>query len=236
MSKSKPIYGWWFSSGDTLPNGDGRTIKLRSSHTVKGRIVPCKWGLHASPTVYDALQYASSSILYRVRLSGVVVPHGKPLDKFAASKRYYIERLDAEPILREFARKCALGVIHLWDAPPVVKDYLKTGDEAAWAAAREAARAAAWDAEWDALWAAEWDAAWAAARAAVEAVRAAGRTAGRAAEWDAAWAAARAAEEAVVAAGRTAARADNIVAINKALLDELCISALKKQKRKKSRR
>jgi hypothetical protein len=39
---------------------------------------------------------------------------------------------------REFSRRCALDVIHLCVAPPVVKKYLKTGDEtireAAWLA------------------------------------------------------------------------------------------------------
>ena len=56
-----------------------------------------------------------------------------------------------EKEIRRFARECALDVIHLWDAPPIVKKYLETGDEklraAAWAAAwaaRAAARAAAW--------------------------------------------------------------------------------------------
>jgi hypothetical protein len=30
---------------------------------------------------------------------------------------------------REFSRRCALDVIHLWEAPDIVKKYLKTGDE-----------------------------------------------------------------------------------------------------------
>jgi hypothetical protein len=57
-----------------------------------------------------------------------------------------------EETLREFARWCALQVVHLWDAPEIVIEYLQTGDEelmvaAAYAAAftasdiREAARA-----------------------------------------------------------------------------------------------
>ena len=59
-----------------------------------------------------------------------------------------------EKEIRRFARQCALDVIHLWNAPPIVKRYLKTGNEklrdaawaAAWAAAGDAARAAAGDA------------------------------------------------------------------------------------------
>jgi hypothetical protein len=46
-------------------------------------------------------------------------------------------------MLREFARWCALQVIHLWDAPDVVRQYLETGDESLRAAARAATRAAA---------------------------------------------------------------------------------------------
>ena len=104
------------------------------------------------------------------------------------------------------ARSCALHVVHLWNPPQVVKDWLLTGDknlralaiDAEWAAAR-----AAWDAEWDAAgaaigaaraaaWAdAEWDAEWDAAGTAIGAARDAARAA-RAAAWaDAAGDAAR---------------------------------------------
>ena len=73
-----------------------------------------------------------------------------------------------EKEIRRFACQCALDVIHLWDAPPIVKKYLETGDEklrdAAWDAARAAAGDAAWDAAWAAAGDAAWDAAWAAAR------------------------------------------------------------------------
>ena len=80
------------------------------------------------------------------------------------------------------ARRFALHVVHLWDAPQIAKDWLVTGGKnlraAAGAAARAAARAeedAAEDAArtaWDAAWAtaeaaawAEWDAARATERA-----------------------------------------------------------------------
>ena len=74
-------------------------------------------------------------------------------------------------MLRYFARMQALSVIHLWDAPDVVLDYLMTGGKAP----------AAWGAAWGATWNATWGTARAAARAAAE---------------DAAWAAARAAARA----------------------------------------
>ena len=63
-----------------------------------------------------------------------------------------------EKEIRRFACQCALDVIHLWNAPPIVKRYLKTGNEKL--------RAAAGDAAWAAAGAAAWAAARAAARAA----------------------------------------------------------------------
>ena len=50
-----------------------------------------------------------------------------------------IKRIDARGIFYSFARQCALDVIHLWDAPDVVRRYLETGDESIRAAARAAA-------------------------------------------------------------------------------------------------
>jgi hypothetical protein len=91
-------------------------------------------------------------------------------DKFWVVLR---DELLPERLLREFARWCALQVIHLWNAPDVVREYLETGNEELRAAARAVAGAAAWDAArdvaravaGDAAGAAAWDAAWDAARA-----------------------------------------------------------------------
>ncbi len=146
--------------------------------------IPCERGFHASPDAFDALQYAPGTLLHQVELDGIIKPHGDTVDKYAAQKRKIVATIDATEIMRLFARRVALDVIHLWDAPPIVREYLETGDESKRAAARDAARdaaraaarAAARDAALDAAWAAAWDAARAAAR-------------------DAAWAAARAAKQ-----------------------------------------
>src|SRR5690606_38437686 len=142
----KHIDGWWFSGGKTLPHGDGRRIRVGATHEVEGEIIPCDRGLHASARAIDALQYAPGPIVWKVRLSGVVAV-GYDDDQHAASRRTYLAGgIDVSDTLREFARRCALDVIHLWDAPEIVVRYLKTGDEtirdAAWDAARAAARAA----------------------------------------------------------------------------------------------
>ena len=172
------MLAWYFSTADKkLQHGDGREIAKGRTHKVEGKLALCSHGLHASVRPIDALQYAPGPILWRVKLGGEIL---KGEDKLCASARTYLWGFDATAMLREFARKCALDVIHLWNAPEVVKTYLTTGDESLRAAARDAAWAAARAAAWDAAWAAAWDAAWAAARAAA-----------RAAAWDAAWDAAR---------------------------------------------
>ena len=183
----------------------------------EGELRMCVSGLHASPTPFDALQYAPGPLLHLVELDGETIAGG---DKVVCRKRKIVASIDATDLLRKFACTVALKVIHLWDAPLVVREYLETGDEskryaaraaagaarAAGAAAR-AARDAAWAAAW-AAWAAAEAAAGAAARAAArDAARAAARAAAGAAVGDAAWAAGDAAAwEAARAAGDAAAR------------------------------
>ena len=186
-------------TGDTLR--DGRPIPKPGvwlKHD--GPIVPCASGLHASEHPFDALTYAPGNMLHKVRLRGNITPHGNPVDKYCASERRIVATIDAECVMRSFARRVALDAVkRYWlEAPEVVVEYLKTGDEtkraAAWdaaraaagAAARAAAGAAAGDAAGAAARAAAWAAAWAAAGAAA-------RDAARAAARDAAWAAAEAA-------------------------------------------
>jgi hypothetical protein len=184
----------WHFVGETLRDGspvpkDGVWLK----HT--GDLEICETGLHWSREPFDALQYAPGPTLCLVDVRGEIIEQN---DKGCSTERRIVARMDATEILRYFSRMQALSVIHLWDAPDVVCDYLMTGEEslraAAWAAARDAAgaaaRAAAWAAARDAAGAAARDAAWAAAR---DAAGAAAWDAARDAAWDAARAAAGAA-------------------------------------------
>ena len=191
---------YYHFTGDKLR--DGKAIPAIGEWLVfEGDPVPCKCGLHASAEPFDALQFAPGSILHKVELAGKIEKHGNPVDKFAAQRRRIISSLDATEILRLFSRRVALDVIHLWDAPPVVMEYLETGDESIMAAAEAAARAAAEAAARAAAWAAARDAAWAAAIAAAWAdASAAASAAARAAAWAAAWAAAIAAASAAASA------------------------------------
>jgi hypothetical protein len=204
----------WHFVGATLR--DGRPIPPDNQWLVHdGPVVPCKSGLHASARLIDALQYAPGNTLCRVLVRGDIQHHGN--DKLVGRERLILWRVDAEPVLAPFARRCALDVAHLWDMPDVVRRYLETGDEtlrvaargaalaaarAAWGAAGAAARDA-WEAAlaaaggaWEAALAAAGGAALAAAgAAALAAAGAAARDAARAAAWfgacDAAWDCAR---------------------------------------------
>ena len=136
------ITGYHFTK-DTLRNGEpippiGEWLKH------EGKIIPCKLGLHMSEHPFDALQYAPGNILHKVELRGDLQSHGDPIDKWVGRERKIIATIDAEKLLREAARKFALDVVHLWDAPKIVKEYLETGNEdlrdAAWAAAKKTQR------------------------------------------------------------------------------------------------
>lgn len=167
---SSPIKAWHFLSNNaTLRDGSG-PVRVGETYSIPDdtEVVPCEWGMHASVRAIDALRYAPGSVVCRVEVWGDVQQHGHPEDKIVGRHRKVLAIADGGAVLRKFARLCALDVIHLWDAPDVVRRYLETGDESL----RDAARDATWEAAW-------------------EAARAAAREAAREAARDAAWAAAR---------------------------------------------
>jgi hypothetical protein len=193
----------WHFVDKTLRDGrpipaDGVTVKY------EGPIALYKSGLHASARILDALAYAPGITVCRVELSGEVVEN---FDKLAASERTILWRMDATDVLNAFARRCALDVIHLWDAPEIVRTYLETGDETLRVAARTAAR-----------------------------VRTAARARTRAAARAAAAAAARAAADADADASYTAAYATNadvedVRAKYNTWLEEMVLAAHQEQNR-----
>ena len=147
------IIGYHFVGG-TLR--DGRPVPADGEWLVHdGPVVICKSGLHASRRPWHALEYAPGNVLCRVECDDV---RDEQDDKFVCARRRIIARIDAESLMRKFARDEASRVLHLWGAPQVVRGYVVTGEksirDAAWAAARDAAGAAV-----DAVWAAAWDAA-----------------------------------------------------------------------------
>ncbi len=124
--------------GDTLRDGrpappDGVWLE----HT--GPLVMCQSGLHASRHPFDALTYAPGPNLCMVECDGIAA---EDADKLVCGRRMIVCRFDATDLSRSVTRQRALDVIHLWDAPAVLRQYLETGDESLRAAARAAARAA----------------------------------------------------------------------------------------------
>jgi len=145
---SKPVMAWHFV-GPTLR--DGRPVPADGEWLEHdGPMAMCKSGLHASRKILDALRYAPGNTICRVECEDVVEEQD---DKLMCRRRRILWQVDGEALLRDFARRCALDVIHLWDAPKVVVRYLKTGDESSRDAARATARAAARAAARDAAWA-----------------------------------------------------------------------------------
>ena len=130
----------WHFTGNTLRDGSPIPpvgVKLVSPVAP----IMCQQGLHASLHPFDALQHAPGQILHLVDVDRIVTTHN---DKVCCWDRTIIASMNATDMLRYYARMQALSVVHLWNAPDVVLDWIMTGDDAA----RDAARAAAWDAAW----------------------------------------------------------------------------------------
>ena len=146
--------------------GNESVWKVGEERKVNGKLVMCQWGYHASPSFYDALNYAKGNMACIVELSGEII---KDTDKYVARKRKLIGAKDSEKVLRAWGCDCAERALkkanvkdeRSWNAIKVARLYKEgkaTPKELA--AARDAAR----DAAWDAARAAAWEAAREAAR------------------------------------------------------------------------
>jgi len=117
---------YWFSDGDgfteNMNNSGMKPAKVGRTHRIDGELTPCERGLHSSPTPFDALGYAFGEILWEVEIPKTAIIHDD--DKYVSHTRKYIRKVDLTKACRQFACQCALDVIHLWDAPRVVNEYL----------------------------------------------------------------------------------------------------------------
>ena len=93
----------------------------------EGPAVLCQSGLHASRTPFQALSFAPGFQLHKVAIDGIVAETD---DKLVATKRKIIASLDAKEIICLSPEKQALSVIHLYDCPQVLKEWLETGNPA----------------------------------------------------------------------------------------------------------
>ena len=137
---SKTVLAWHFLANNRKLR-DGRNVP-RVGVWLKhdGPVAMCDSGLHASRKITDALHYAPGGIICRVECRDIVEERG---DKLVCRERRGLWWLDANDLLRVFARRCALDVVHLWKVPDVVVRYLKTGDDSLRSAANSAANSAA---------------------------------------------------------------------------------------------
>ena len=154
---------YYFSKHDKkLRYDDGRQIRKGRTHKTKGTPVLCEHGLHASKRAIDALKYAPGGYLWVVDLGGEIVEGD---DKVVATERKYIDGFDADKLLREFARKCALVNIEkikpYTDKYDLIVEYLETGCDSLRSAASAAcsASASAVNAAWSAAQSAKYSAA-----------------------------------------------------------------------------
>ena len=162
--KEKIYTGWHFLREDKkLQFEDQRKVRKNIWMKAKNCTEPvlCQAGMHASPSVLEALQYAPGPILCRVELRGKVVAD---TDKMCGLERRIIGMVDFTPYLHEFACSCAEDALKIakvddprcwnaiktkraWLAGKATDAELDAARDAAWAAARDAARAAAWAAQ-----------------------------------------------------------------------------------------
>ena len=93
---------WHFTSGYELR--DGKKLIAGKTYVYSGKPVMRRSGYHASEKIIDALTYAPGSILSHVECWNIT---DKDDDIFVCKKRKILWILDTEPILHEFACRCA---------------------------------------------------------------------------------------------------------------------------------
>ena len=127
----EPIYAWHF-----LRNSEGKDYLLDGTEApadntpleFSGKPFLCRQGLHASLSPYDAMTFDKGTTLCYVKCEGEII-HSKAGGKLVCTKRTILARMDAKELLAYSSRMFALSVVHLWNAPDVVYDWLMTGEE-----------------------------------------------------------------------------------------------------------
>ena len=124
---SQQLYWHCATENMRLGHDDGRKIQAGQTLQVRRPLKLRNCGLHACENIMNALEFFREPNICRVTLSGNIL-HDKTL--WVASKRTYLWHVDGRKFLPEYIRWCALQVAHLWCAPDIVIQYLKTGNQA----------------------------------------------------------------------------------------------------------
>ena len=104
MTNQKIIKCYKFVTKDLRSkNGDCQWV-IGKWQTVKGQLNPCHWGLHASRTPLESLQYTYGDRWFMAEARGEIVEED---DKFCAYEMRLIQELPVDKILVQFAILCA---------------------------------------------------------------------------------------------------------------------------------
>jgi hypothetical protein len=146
----KTITGWHFVASNRLAR-DGITL-IEPGYTYstdEPNIVPCFSGLHLSENAIDALKHAPGLVVCRCELTGELVSHGDPIDKWIGRERTVLWMADATNVvllwtcwcvrqiwdqLKDERSKRAIEVVELFVAEQVSREEVKTAANAANAA------------------------------------------------------------------------------------------------------
>lgn len=114
---SEPLIAYWFAMADEQgraysPNKPDERWEVGQTRTLNGEIIPCRYGFHGSPTLWQALKYAPGPIACKVELSGTIVQEH---DKLAASQKTLLAAVNVERELQLFAADCAEHVLDLFE-------------------------------------------------------------------------------------------------------------------------
>ncbi|MDO8750341.1 MAG: hypothetical protein Q7K03_04255, partial [Dehalococcoidia bacterium] len=95
----------------TAGSGKEPAWTVGETRTMKGKAVMCERGYHASPTLYDALDYAPGPVACIVELGGPVEWQS---DKGVSLSRKLVKAVNVERELYLFAADCAEHVAHIY--------------------------------------------------------------------------------------------------------------------------
>lgn len=137
------MIGWCFVADDSRDRPHAGQIEECATH----RECDGHTGLGAADGALMALHRGRGSVACIVRLSGEGRAEFDPAfgaNWVYATERTYLRVIDARDVLDRFAHRRALDVAHLWNAPPLVRRYLETGDDRLRKEARRLAGHALW--------------------------------------------------------------------------------------------
>lgn len=138
-----PLNVWRCLGADRLIC-EGEVASIGSVHTTDFEYSLNPSRFHGSANAFDAMDLSRGgrTLLYYFNLGGIVVQEEWRINEAHSTECTVIAGGDVSHLARKFAKRCALDVVHLWHAPKVVINYLKSDSEGLLPLARKAVREA----------------------------------------------------------------------------------------------